>query len=357
MQELFRAPNDASLGATTLLPWESPPSLPPSICAGAVDSYNVSWATTASDACLQWSTDSSWGALRGCTSLEAACAATWARNNCLGTCCKYAAVSNFEPLGGSMPVCTPFYLDEGGGMSFSYLENCVMERNQIRRGDQLQYIAHKWGAGAAEHAADWTLLQALRSHPMRSMDPSTPLHFTGILPILSFFTDKQCRYKWQPQDSAGTYSHTDRMWRAAAELNRRIAALPQDSKRVYVVPASWYYPESLLGSQMVKLVQSVKGQRHVVMANQDHAWSYGMQHVTIPYLPTIQLDMASHDDSICDASRREYSIFFAGTMLRHTGEGSERAGVLAQMAQERQSKGIGVLWWPQGRHPHGPYRL
>ena len=71
-----------------------------------------------------------------------------------------------------------------------------MRANSIPLGGIAQYLAHNWPAGADEHMVDWIMLEALRSHPMRSIDPATPIHITGVLGVLSYFTNGNCKYKW-----------------------------------------------------------------------------------------------------------------------------------------------------------------
>ena len=253
-----------------------------------------------------------------------------------------------------LPECTPFYIDEVGDLSFRELESCVVRANDIPRGGLAQYLAHVWPGGAEEHAADWTLLEALRAHPMRSMDPAVALHFTGILGFLSLFTDESCMYQWRPDWNAASTAHHQRMNRAARALEERIDQLAEGQRRVYVLFSTFWNPSAVLG-ELAPLAESAKGLRHIVVANQDHLWNSGSGHVTIPYVPTFQLDLASHDaHATCDPSRRPYSIFFAGTMIRR-GEGANRAGVMAQIAATASNRSFILYYTGMGREG-SPYQ-
>ena len=253
----------------------------------------------------------------------------------------------FDVKQGVVPPCTPFYIDEEGDLSFRQLEECVLRVNNIPSGDVRQYLAHNWPPGAEEHLTGWLLLDSLRSHPMRSMDPQVPVHFTGILPLLSFFMSDGCTFKW-PLEEKSSWEHTQRMERATSALRERLERLENDAHRVYVVFVSFWERSNVVSREMMKLANSRLGQRHVLLANQDHEWSADAphNHVTIPYVPTFQLDVASHDeDALCDPAQRKYSIFFAGTMLR-TGKGELRAGVMAQIAAVTEQSLIAYYTYP-----------
>lgn len=63
---------------------ESPP---PPDCTGKIDTWEDSWGSSPQEACSQWITNDSWGALSGGSMLLEACASEFGSSKCAGTCC------------------------------------------------------------------------------------------------------------------------------------------------------------------------------------------------------------------------------------------------------------------------------
>ena len=56
-------------------------------CASREDTWDPGWGDNPSTRCLEWSRNSKWGALKGGSTLQEACAHKWAQTSCAKTCC------------------------------------------------------------------------------------------------------------------------------------------------------------------------------------------------------------------------------------------------------------------------------
>ena len=83
-------------------------------CAARVDTWRPSWSTDPHGACLQWSTNSDWGALAQNKTIAEACKA-WGGEHCAQTCCEATAATAARDGGGAADGAAARSVRGGGG--------------------------------------------------------------------------------------------------------------------------------------------------------------------------------------------------------------------------------------------------
>ena len=231
--------------------------------------------------------------------------------------------------------CTPFYLNEGGDFNMSAVESCFDNYTSVQGGNYDNVIHPE----RAQHLADLHLLRQLRAHPARTMDESVGLHFTGLLPTVSWIVDYfgfEC--------SELVDRHQDRMTRAATAMQQRLNNNSASGiQRLYVLVSSHWGLDRVFGP-LYSMMTTALGRKHLILAGSDLAFATpatpGMTEaernrnlkpnfVTIPYVSTYYLE-DEHWAGSCKHSDRPYSFVFAGSMGR-SGAGSNRYSVMRVM--------------------------
>lgn len=292
---------------------------------------------------------------RGCQSDE------HAKESCAWTCCNRpdvplpsmseaeqlqaladAAPRNLRPTNRACSTatpCTPFYLEEEYGLEMHAVRDCFLRRNQLsaREGEALKVDDHVF-AGEAQHLTDLALLHQLRNHPLRTFNRSAAIHFTGILPTVSWMLDQYDR-----SHGCNIGTHDERMQGATIGLGSLLEQLDDDDERIYVFVSTHWDPRGVLGA-VYDLMQQQP--RRLLIAGSDTSFvsphdgndwlkRFGdlrPNFVTTPYAASYRLDdKARMAATTCDPSRREHSFFFAGTMQR-TSTGQLRESVMRTMA-------------------------
>ena len=249
--------------------------------------------------------------------------------------CSATSAGSFAGLdAGQWAPCTPFYIDESTDVAMPGLASCFDNYNHLDHAALRvdDHVIPRY----AQYLADLHLLWQLRAHPSRVHDPGlASIHFTGILPMVSFVAqhDGHC------QQQGG--SHAARMTRAAVALSHKLAQLKPGDSRMYVLVATSHDLNKVLGD-LYPLLETPLGRKHLVLAGSDlffstphiygHSRNVTSNYVTMPYVASYRIDeLARHPDETCNASTRDRSFFFAGTMDRQN-LGSSRASIMFAMA-------------------------
>jgi hypothetical protein len=249
----------------------------------------------------------------------------------------------------------PFYLDESDEFSMSEIHTCYGLATGIPinnpDGGELHVDDHV-DNDQAQHMADFHLLQQLRIHPMRTLDPNAAsIHFTGITPALSYF----CKHDHTPaalyksdrcRELSKKEQHAERMKAATVKLEKLVKGLSSEVKRVYVIVSSYWASVECLTDPLVSLMESPVGKRRILFASSDLTWAQRncnlyANFVTIPYVASYRMDDAARESGAasCAASARDIDFFFAGTFQRCGGhcdsnEGGLRGNVIRAMRSE-----------------------
>ena len=229
-----------------------------------------------------------------------------------------AKAAGATAVAASLPA-VPFYLDEAADLGMAGLHDCLFWKFRLRNNNSLDIdFDTSMPPNLAEHLSDVLVLRALRRHPNRVFNPARAVvHVVGIMPVLSGAVTRHFPQCANPTGGPAYKAHRARMQIATDALQRRLAALPASTRRVYVIVSSYNH----LQVPLAALISAHPDRFVVAAAERIFCWS--KRHpvpdetcLVIPYVASRQLDLAARAPCAAGGADRNVSFAFAGNFDR-----------------------------------------